>query len=386
MSQSSLSIVVSGTFSAVPGHGGWTWVILQYVLGLRRLGHHVFLVDPISSASLQPPSTRLADSRNALYFREVIERFDLEPIAALVHVDEPRATLGLSDTDVRRVLGQSDLLINISGVLKDESLLGEARRRVYLDLDPGFTQLWHTVEGVDMGFANHTDFVTIGPRIGEPDCPVPTCGLSWIPTWQPIVLDQWPVMTTVTRAALTTVANWRGYGSITYRGVVYGQKAHAFRSLMALPTLTPECFELALAIDPGETVDVRALADSHWLVVDPLAVARTPDEFRRFVQSSKGEFGVAKTGYVHSRCGWFSDRSVCYLASGRPVVAQETGFSALLPTGQGLLPFTTTDDAIAAIDQLNADYPRHARAARSLAETFFDSDKVLSRLLDRLGA
>ena len=141
----------------------------------------------------------------------------------------------------------------------------------------------------------------------------------------------------------------------------------------------------ALAIHPGESKDLAALKENGWQLLDPAQVAATPASYQQFIQGSKAEFGIAKSGYVASRCGWFSDRSVCYLASGRPVLAQETGFSRFLPTGAGLFAFQTADDVLAAIEEVNADYPRHARAARTLAEEFFDSDKVLSRLLERIG-
>ena len=185
--------------------------------------------------------------------------------------------------------------------------------------------------------------------------------------------------------ALTTVANWRGYGSIEHQGVLYGQKVHALRSFITLPTLTDQRFVLALAIHPDETRDLRALAANRWELVDPARLTATTDAYQQFIQGSKGEFGIAKTGYVESRCGWFSDRSICYLASGRPVLAQETGFSRFLPSGEGLLAFETVDQAVAGVERLNADYATHARAARALAERYFDSDVVLTRLLEQLG-
>jgi hypothetical protein len=385
MPRAGLTIVVSGTIATVPGQGGWTWVILQYLLGLRRLGHRVVFVDPVTTAALQPSASTLTESTNAAYFRAVVRRFGLEATSALLLSDGRRETIGLDYNEIAKSAREADVLINVSGVLKDEALLAAARRRVYLDLDPAFTQLWHEVQGIDMGFASHTDFVTIGPAIGTPDCPVPTCGLSWIGTLQPIVLEQWPVAHEYTRDALTTVANWRGYGSITHQGVFYGQKAHALRSFITLPTRTSQRLALAMAIHPGETADLQALAANDWEIIDPAPVTATPDQYHQFVQSSKGEFGIAKTGYVLSRCGWFSDRSICYLASGRPVVAQETGFSRFIPTGEGLLSFTTIEQALEAIEQLNARYAAHARAARALAETTFDSDKVLTELLGRLG-
>jgi hypothetical protein len=384
MPRKGLKIVVAGTIASVPRQGGWTWVVLQYLLGLRRLGHAVTFVDPVAPDALRPGDRPLAESLNARYFRAVVRHFGVEHVATLVVTDGSRRTVGIEYDDVVRAVEGADVLINVSGVLREGPLLARARRRVYLDLDPAFTQLWHAVQGIDMGFGLHTDFVTIGPGIGTPDCAVPTCGLSWITTVQPIVLERWPAMNDGVGGPLTTVANWRGYGSIEYQGVFHGQKAHALRALMALPTLTSQRFLLALAIHSGEVADLRALAANRWQIVDPVRVAATPGAYQRFVQSSKGELGVAKTGYIVSRCGWFSDRSICYLASGRPVLAQETGFSRFLPTGEGLLAFENLEQALDGVDRLNTRYAEHARAARVLAETFFDSDKVLAALLVRL--
>jgi len=181
---------------------------------------------------------------------------------------------------------------------------------------------------------------------------------------------------------LTTVAHWRSYGSVTHDGIFHGQKAHAWRELMALPTLTTENCMPALAIHPEEVPDLAALRDAGWRLLDPAELCATPADYQRFIQGSKAELAIAKSGYVLSRCGWFSDRSVCYLASGRPVIAHDTGFGSRVPTGAGLFSFATMDDILAAIDTMNADYPRHCRAAREIAEAHFDFRHVLPTLLD----
>ena len=169
----------------------------------------------------------------------------------------------------------------------------------------------------------------------------------------------------------TTVGNWRGYGSIEHEGIFYGQKAHSLRQFIGLPRRTNAKLMPALAIHPEETRDLTALRENGWILLDPAEVARDPRRYREFIQGSRGEFGIAKSGYVASRCGWFSDRSACYLASGRPVLAQETGFSEFLPTGEGLIPFETEDDVLAGIDALRSDYPRHAtQRARSRRGVF----------------
>jgi len=370
-----LTILVSGMVAAVPRQGGAAWAVLQYVLGFKRLGHAVYFVEPVHSGP-EPESAR--------YFRDVVARFGLTDVAALL-VADTHETVGLAYTELCKVAQRADLLVNISGLLTDQALLEPIPVRLYLDLDPAFTQLWHFGQGIDVRLGGHTHFATVGLAVGQPDCHVPTGDLDWITTLPPVVLDYWPRGETVGWNALTTVANWRGYGSIEHAGVLYGQKAHSLRKLIDLATRTPVKCVLALAIHPDETADLQRLACHRWELVDPAVVAATPDDYAMFVRGSWAELGIAKDGYVVSGSGWFSDRSVCYLASGRPVIAQDTGFSHWLPTGEGLLHFETTDDAVDAIEDVRAAYDRHARAARSIAESCFDSSIVLERLLQRLG-
>lgn len=375
MSRPRLRIVVAGMVAADPYHGGATWAILQFVLGLRRLGHEVLLIDPVRDDVIGPASIE--------YFRAVMEEFELQGHAALL-ASGPRETIGLSYPDLKTACAAADLLLNISGLLHDEELLGLIRIRAYVDLDPAFTQLWHAAEGIDMHFGLHTHFVSVGLALGRASCPVPTCGVSWIITLPPVVLARWPASDVVEHGALTTVANWRGYGSIHHEGVHYGQKVHSLRGLITLPTRTDETFEIALDIHPDEHRDIDALLAYGWGLVSPREMAGTPDRYQRFIRGSRAEIGIAKSGYVVSRCGWFSDRSACYLASGRPVIAQDTGFGEMLPTGGGLLAFTDEEEALAAIEAVAGDYVTHARAARAIAEEHLDSDLVLRRLLEAL--
>jgi hypothetical protein len=384
MAPPKLTILLSGMVAGCPHQGGATWAVLQYLLGFERLGHEAYLVEPVGQGALRPEGVPLDRSDSAAYFRDLVAEFGLEGKAGLL-MSGTRQTVGLPYGELLRVARRADVLVNISGMLTDEALTNHAPVRVYLDLDPAFNQLWHAAQAIDMHFDGHTHFVTVGQAIGGPDCDVPTCGRTWIPTPQPCVLARWPVAGHVVHDALTTVGNWRAYGSIEYRGVFYGQKAHALRPLVHLPTLTRERFLLALGIHPGEAKDLESLSRNGWHLLDPMGAAGTPARYRQFIQGSRAEFGIAKSGYVASRCGWFSDRSVCYLASGRPVLAQQTGFSRFLPTGEGLFAFETADQALAAIEALRHDYRRHARAARAIAEEYFDSGRVLSRLLSRIG-
>jgi hypothetical protein len=381
MSGERLRILVSGMIAAVPHHGGATWAVLQYVLGFRALGHDTVFVEQVEPAALRPEGSALEESDNARYMRSVANRFDFGDRWALLEQGSGR-TAGLSYDSLRDIAREADIVINISGILTDEALMGAARTKVYLDLDPAFNQLWHA-QGIDMHFSGHDRFVTVGQSIGTPHCTVPTSGIDWIPTVPPVVLDHWPVAPGGER--FTTIGNWRGYGSVEHDGVQYGQKAHSMRDLMTVAARAKAPFLLALDIHPGETPDLEALDRNGWQIVDPATVSADPDAYRDFIAGSLAEFGVAKSGYVLSRCGWFSDRSACYLASGKPVVAQDTGFGRYLPTGAGLLSFAGEAEAVAAVDEVCADVPRHAAAAREIAQEHLDSRLVLTRLIERIG-
>ena len=381
---SRLTVLCTGTVAADAEQGGAAWAILQYVLGFKQLGHRVYFVEPVSAAKLRPSGVPLAKTDTARDFHRIVTKYGFSETAALL-LEGTGETVGLSYEELRRAARRTDVLVNISGMLTDPALLESIDQRVYLDLDPGFNQAWHTSEGIDMHFDAHTHFATVGLSVGRPECRVPTCGRTWIPTCPPVVLREWPMAHGQTRRAFTTVANWRSYGSLYYDDLFLGQKAHALRPLIDLPRWTNARFELALAIHPAEP-DLETLRAHGWKLVDPRRAAGTPGRYRQFISRSRGEFGVAKAGYVNSRSGWFSDRSACYLAAGRPVLAHDTGFSAGLPTGNGLLSFRNPAEVLAGLDAVEADYPRHREAARALAERYFDSDRVLTSLLDRVGA
>jgi hypothetical protein len=355
-----MRILVSGMLAGNPGQGGASWAVMQYVLGLERLGHDVIVVEPIR---VRTPA---------------IERyFGLLPLArAALLIAGGGGTVGISYEEIAEF--DAELLLNIAGMLRDRALTAPIPRRVFLDLDPAFAQIWHA-RGDSNALADHTHHATVGTRICATRLPLDR---HWIPTLPPVFLDAWPVAEQLGHDAFTTVGHWRSYGSTEWDGVSYGQRAHSVRRLLELPQLTGERVEVALAIHQDEKRDLEALAEHGWKLLDPLSAAGTPDAYRAFVAGSKGEIGLAKAGYVDSRCGWFSDRSACYLACGRPVVAQDTGFSELLPTGEGLLSYETAAQAAAAIDAVGAGYERHRAAARVLAEEHLDSTLVLSKLLE----
>jgi hypothetical protein len=368
------TVIVSGTIAATPWQGGATWAVLQYLLGLQRLGCGVYFVEQLES-SPEPSASR--------YCEQAMEHFGLADRWALLPGagEEP---IGMPRKRLLNAAGEAELLLNLSGKLTDADVLGRIPVRTYMDLDPAFAQLWQATEGVDMGFDAHTDFVSVADAIGRPDSRIPDCGHNWLPTLPPVVLDEWPVASKVERHRATTVGHWRSYGSITHEGVHYGQKAHSLRGLIDLPRRAPDRLEVALAIHSEETGDLDALRENGWSLLDPAEVAATPEDYRRFVQGSWAEFGLAKLGYVVSGSGWFSDRSACYLASGRPVLAQDIGFGRRLPTGAGLLAFSDADDVVAGLEELEGDYERHRVAAREIAEEHLVSDQILGSLLERL--
>lgn len=379
------TVVVAGALAQMPGHGGLSWVFLQYLLGFKQLGWNVLFldqVDPAMCVDAAGERCAIEDSANLAYFDGVMTHFGLRGDYSLSYGQDTR--IGLSREQVEGRARDAALLINIMGVLRDPDILALPQQRVFLDIDPGFGQMWREL-GLADPFAGHDAFVTIGENIYEPGCGVPTCGLEWITTPQPVVLDYWPVSTTASDT-FTTVASWRGlYGPIQYRGKTYGLRVHEFRKFIEMPRRAAKPFRVALDIDPADARDLALLDDNGWVLDEPRTVAGDPLSYQRFIAESGAEFAVAKNLYVETASGWLSDRTLCYLASGKPAVVQDTGLRDLYPTGEGLLTFSTMDEAIAATDAIAADPARHGRAARGLAEAYFDSGKVLPRLLGKLG-
>jgi hypothetical protein len=365
-----LRILFSGMVAGDPRQGGATWAVLQYFHGLRELGHDVALVEPLR---------RPLDSAVAEYF----DSLALPERRAALLLAGSRETIGMGYEEIAEFAHGADLLVNVSGMLADQQILEAVPIRAFLDLDPGFNQIWE-LTGEEMGFDRHTHFVSVGQLLGTPGCRVPSCGRRWIKTLPPVVLDRWPATAPPVSEAFTTIGHWRSYGSIEHEGVGYGQRAHSLRRFLDLPRRVSVPLELALGIHPDEKKDLAALRENGWRLVDPGRVAGTPEAYAAYIRGSYGELGVAKSGYADSRSGWFSDRSACYLATGRPVAAQATGFEQVLPVGEGLLAFTDMDEAAAAIEEVKARPGLHRRRARELAVDLLDARKVLSRLLIEL--
>lgn len=253
--------------------------------------------------------------------------------------------------------------------------------RVLIDKDPLFTQIGHIKDPAKIEqAAQHTGFFTFGENFGHADCMIPADGLPWQPTRHPIFLDCWPAIAGRPRGMLTTVMLWDSYRPVEYQNVSYGMKSISFQSFLELPASVGPIFELAVG---GPSAPRDLLASKQWRTRDPLEVAWDPWRYRQYIEGSKAEFTVAKHGYVVSWSGWFSERSAAYLASGRPVVTQETGFTEWLEAGVGVIPFTSLEEAAAAIKDLDCRYDDHCRRAREIAVDYFDYRKILPRLIDR---
>jgi hypothetical protein len=365
--------------------GGLAWHHLQYVLGLAALGHDVvFLEDSEDYPACYDPSTHSVGT---------------SPVYGLAFIDAAFRKLGLGaawayfDAHEEKWHGpagprfrgagiEADVLLNVSGVNPLREWTRAVPRRVLIDTDPAFTQIRHITDPAARSRAGaHTHFYTFGENFGRTGCAMPDDGFPWRPTRQPVALERWPVAPPAPAGPLTTVMQWDSYQVLRHAGTDYGMKSASFPPYLDLPASSGRPFRLAVG---SETAPREELSRHGWEVADPLEVTRDPWTYQDFVAGSRAEWSVAKAGYVTSRCGWFSERSAAYLASGRPVVVQDTGFSEWLAPSAGVLPFSTPEEALVQIDRLDHDYPARCRAARAVAEGHFDARQVLGRMLDEV--
>lgn len=382
-------ILVAGALANKPFNGGEAWVRLSWVLGFCNLGCDVYFLEQIRETDCTDEQGRPVsppESVHARFFRNVVSQFGLDDRALLL-TSHGEAVAGMDYGPIHELAKSADALINISGHLKLPAVLNHVQRTVYIDIDPGFTQAWHEQGLLGESLSQHDFLFTIAENMGHPECRIPTSGLPWCVTRQPVVLEEWPVAPAATSGRFTTIASWRGaFGPIELDGESMGLKAHEFRKLFELPKFLPEGeFEIALSIDRADDVDRHRLIEHGWTLQDPAEVASTPNQIRAYVQRSYAEFSVAQGVYVKSQSGWFSDRSTRYLASGKPVLVQETGIAGHLPIGDGLLTFRDLDEAVHKAQQILNDYEHHCESARRLAETHFDSKRILDRMLHSIG-
>jgi hypothetical protein len=374
-----MTIILAGTIGR-SGLGGQAWATLQYLLGLRALGHEVVYLEDCGRSSWvyiweKEDWTHELDYP-AAYVRACLEPFGLGD--HWIYRDNYRS-LGLALEAFLDCCARADLLIMRAAPFwnwrKEYEL---PRRRAFIDVDPGFTQIAiaNGDAGLAEGIARAERRFTYAQRFGASDCAIPGDGGPWLKTRPPVFLPAWPVSSTP-GTHFTSVMRWQGFKEVVHQGVRYGQRDKAFPRYFDLPRRTPQKFLIAqMGVKP------ELLSQHGWEVALGEVISRTPQSYREFIQQSRAEFSVPKNGYVAMRGGWFSDRSVCYLASGRPVVIEDTGLADWLPVGQGLLTFNDPDGALRCVETVNVDYEPHRQAARHVAEEYFATDKVLPALLE----
>lgn len=357
---------------SVAGRGGHAMHVLQILEGLRRLGHDVLFLEFLAQA---PSPAALAAFAATL---------DRRP-GALLHADTGESFAGLGRDEVAAFAARADAVISLAAHYRREPwpLLEAVRPRILIEQDPGYTHLWAADTDARDIFGEHDVHFTVGANVGTPRSPIPTCGIDWHALWPPVVLDWWAADVPLTRDRFTTVGAWRDYGYLELDGQTFGPKVDEFAKFIDLPRRAGEQLELTLAIDPDDP-DRERLLTHGWRLEAP-SLVDTPQRYRDYIAGSLAEFSCAKGGYVGTHSGWFSDRSACYLAAGRPVVLQATGFAALLPVGAGAFSVRDAGEAVAAMAEIRGDYARHARAARELAREFFDAERLLSTMLQRSG-
>lgn len=383
-------IVLLGMMSKIPV-AGVVWQTVHYLIGFERLGYEVYYVE----AHARTPSMFMeredddGSAKAAAFIEQVMQRFDLGDRWAFHALHEDGRCYGLSELQLKQLYDSADLIINLHGgtiPLPEHSATG---RLIYLETDPVDLQIeLHrgNQEAIDF-LSPHCAFFTFGENYGQPDCRLPISDrFNFLPTRQPVVLDFWQApYSNGAGKTFTTIANWRqAWREVEFEAETYHWSKHLeFMKFLDLPVRTNQEFELALS--GCDESDEKLLESKKWKVRPALGFSGDIDSYRQYITGSRGEFTVAKDQNIRLRSGWFSDRSATYLASGRPVITQETGFSNVLPTGKGLFAFSTLEEIIDAVGQINADYETHSRAAGEIAQEYFSADRVLSSLIERVG-
>jgi hypothetical protein len=375
--------VVAAVIAHCPTNAaGNTWAFMNWALGLRSLGWDVWLVENIGTDELSYPNPdETADpgqSANALHWETTVRAFGFEGRATLFFDGQS------PDRERFRAFAEgSELFVNLSGQFKLHDLVAPIPRRAYVDLDPAFSQIWAVAFGCDMNWASHTHFYSVGTTLATAH--IPNTGIDWRPVVPPVSLDHWPALAPAEPTApWTTVTYWYGFSELEWDGVRMGIKRDSFLALVDLPGRSGGRFRVATDLEEawGDYGEFRV---AGWEFCRPEVAGASVATYRSFIAASRGEIGVAKHGYVAARSGWLSDRTVCYLASGRPAVLQDTGWTRWLPGRPGLRAFATLDEAAEAIREIEADYPTHASEARRVAEEIFAADRVLPEFLRPMG-
>ena len=379
-----MRIIITGLVGQYP-FGGVIWDYIQYLLGFRSLGHQVLYLEDSGAWPYDPVAGTITDDCSfALQsLHKIFTDFDLSESWVYRNGADGKFH-GAGEKVAREWLRHGDLLVNVSsaGWLRDYDL--RVGHRMFIDGDPMFCQIG-LLDGSNPLYAgrlrDHDSHFTFGLSVGQPGCPVPVDGITWRPTVQPIALDQWPVTPVSNDAPWTTVMNWASYKPKVWEGRTYGQKNLEFNRFRDLPSKTNVPLRLAMGLGVDGQRPAQELRQLGWDLVEPQEVVPDHSAYRSFLTNSRGEWSVAKHGYVEGKTGWFSCRTACYLAAGRPAVVQETGWSRHLPSGRGVLPFTTVDEAAEGLGKVTRSYSEHCKAAREIALEFFDAKKVCQDLL-----
>jgi hypothetical protein len=357
-----------------PRGGGHFWVYMQYVDGLRKVGCDVWWLEEFRRSN----DSADEDARVAI-LTERLRRYGLED--RLILYTAEGEFVNCSESHAHRIFREADLLLNFHQRI-DASMLARFRRTALVDIDPGLLQYWIT-SGL-LTVARHDCYFTTGETVGKPHAKFPDCGLKWIQIRPPISLDLWPRLPAPENGTFTTVSNWWGHEWVVDDdGIHDNNKRTAFLEFAELPAHTDAPLELALLLDPQDCSDQddrKFLTGKGWRIHHAHDVAASPQEYQTYIQRSRGEFSCAKWSCMNFQNAWISDRTLCYLATGRPAVVQDTGPSAILPRDRGLFRFSTLDEAAAALEEVVAHYDRHANAARELAE-LFDARDVAATIL-----
>jgi hypothetical protein len=381
-----MKIIFGYRFTQDRANPGFREVGLAYIHGLTRLGHEVYLFEDVSPGQCVHSKSEpvpFADWEGTRYFEWLARSCGIWPRCSLVY-NGGEATFGMAFDEVLQTARMAEALLNVGGRLKTEEILERIPVRAYLDMVPAKAQAYDAEYGIDRGFEKHDFFFTIGLNIGLEGCDVPICGLKWLHYFPPVVLSHWPAVESDGAGRFTTISGWAHKHTFKLQGRYSGDKADQWNTFIELPNRTSQ--EMEVAINFGKVFEKEAnrFQENGWHVVDPRQIADFA-AYQKYITASRAEFSVANNRYVEFDTGWLSDRTARYLASGRPALVQSTKFERHIPTGKGLLSFTTMEEAVDGIERINLDYRAHCRAARDLAEEYFDSDKVLSRMLRDIG-
>lgn len=379
------TVLVSGILFWYP-LAGVTYQFLHYMLGLRALGFRVFYVEDSARWVYDPQRRELTPDPRANIARvePLLRAHGFGDAWVFCGAYPGGECFGMTREQLQQLYRTADLLLNVTGAqeLRDEHM--QLKRRVYVETDPFGTQVKLAQGDARLrGVVDaHDTWFTFGENIGQPDCLAPI-DREWLPTRQPVALDLWTMQPEATDARYRTITTWHNDGKdVRYRGELYHwTKDREFRKLFGLPALRPaQRFELASDADERSAAELRA---QGFELSDALTISSDHAQYRTYIAGSRAELTVARDQYVRPNTGWFSDRSACYLAAGRPVITQQTGFDKHIPCGRGLFSFRTVDEICAAIDAIESSYPAHCQAARELAREYFAADKVLTQLLAR---